>query len=199
MSADIREQKSAIRARVRNQLRLLSSVERAAAAVAVFSRLRGERVWREAETALLFSPLADEPDVSLALQDALTAGKALALPRFEEEAGAYVACRVTDPDHDLRLGRYGVKEPNRDCPVIPLNRLDFVAVPGVAFTVDGRRLGRGKGFYDRLLASVCGIKCGVAFDQQIVEHIPVEAHDIRLDYVLTPTRWCRVDRNAVVK
>ncbi|MEO7298989.1 MAG: 5-formyltetrahydrofolate cyclo-ligase, partial [Verrucomicrobiota bacterium] len=57
------------------------------------------------------------------------------------------------------------------------------------FDLTGRRLGRGKGFYDRLLAEIPGTKCGVCFDEQIVEEIPTESHDVRMDYVLTPTRW----------
>jgi 5-formyltetrahydrofolate cyclo-ligase len=78
-----------------------------------------------------------------------------------------------------------------------MNRLDFALVPGLGFTTDGRRLGRGKGYYDRVLAQVRGFKCGVAFDQQIVDEIPAEPHDAQLDCILTPTRWCRVTRGAV--
>jgi 5-formyltetrahydrofolate cyclo-ligase len=65
----------------------------------------------------------------------------------------------------------------------------LVLVPGVAFDSHGRRLGRGKGFYDQLLAFVRGTKCGVAFDEQIVPEIPIEPHDVRLNCILTPTRW----------
>jgi 5-formyltetrahydrofolate cyclo-ligase len=65
----------------------------------------------------------------------------------------------------------------------------LVLVPGVAFDLRGRRLGRGKGFYDRLLADAGGLKCGVAFDEQIVTEIPVEPHDVSVDCILTPTRW----------
>jgi 5-formyltetrahydrofolate cyclo-ligase len=62
-------------------------------------------------------------------------------------------------------------------------------VPGVAFDLHGRRLGRGKGFYDRLLADVRGKTCGVAFDEQIVREVPVEPHDSDVNCILTPTRW----------
>ncbi|MBP9903534.1 MAG: 5-formyltetrahydrofolate cyclo-ligase, partial [Verrucomicrobia bacterium] len=71
----------------------------------------------------------------------------------------------------------------------PLNRLDLVLVPGVAFDPRGGRLGRGQGYYDRLLAGVRGTKCGVAFDEQIVDAVPVGPLDIRLNCILTPTRW----------
>jgi 5-formyltetrahydrofolate cyclo-ligase len=73
-----------------------------------------------------------------------------------------------------------------------LNRLDLVLVPGVGFDLQGRRLGRGRGFYDRLLADVDGIKCGVAFEEQVVSEIPVGPRDVRLNFILTPTRCVEV-------
>ena len=67
-------------------------------------------------------------------------------------------------------------------------RLDLILVPGVAFDPGGHRLGRGKGFYDRLLAGMRGTKCGVALEEQIVAAIPVEPLDVRMNFILTPTR-----------
>jgi len=193
MSGELREEKTALRRRIRDHLQSLSPVERRAASERACCRLQEEKIWRQAGCVLLYSPLRDELDIGPLLAEALATGKALALPRFDETQSAYSACLVTDLARDLRSAKFGVLEPDATCPAVPLNRLDFVAVPGVAFTLDGRRLGRGKGFYDRLLASVGGIKCGVAFEQQIVSDLPVEPHDIRLDYILTPTRWCRTD------
>jgi 5-formyltetrahydrofolate cyclo-ligase len=76
--------------------------------------------------------------------------------------------------------------------VIALNRLDLALVPGVGFDADGRRLGRGRGHYDRLLAQVAGTKCGVAFDEQMAPEIPVAPHDVILNRIVTPTRWLEV-------
>ena len=199
MSLDLREQKSVLRRQIRDNLRSLLPAERSSASAGACFRLQQEPVWREARCVLLYSPLPDELDLRALLAQALAAGKMLALPRFDETQGAYSACQVADPASDLRTARFGILEPGPDCPALPLNRLDFVAVPGVGFTLDGRRLGRGRGFYDRMLASVGGIKCGIAFDQQIVSDIPVEPHDVRLDYILTPTRWCHAGRGAVLK
>ena len=75
------------------------------------------------------------------------------------------------------------------CAPALLNSLDLVLVPGVAFDLHGRRLGRGKGYYDQLLAGVCGTTCGVAFDEQIVREVPLEPHDVLMNCILTPTRW----------
>ena len=156
-------------------------------------------MWRGATRVLLYAPLPDELDVLPLLRNALLSGKQLALPRFDPIQKSYLACQVLNLDDDLRVGHYGIREPGINCRVIPLNRLDFVLVPGVAFAMDGRRLGRGKGIYDRLLTSVRGSKCGAGFDEQIVDGLPEEPHDIRLDCILTPTRWHCVEPRAVPK
>jgi len=75
----------------------------------------------------------------------------------------------------------GIREPATGCIEIPPDDLDLVLVPGVAFDLHGNRLGRGKGFYDRLLQNFRGTKCGIAFDEQIVEKIPAEKTDVRMD------------------
>ena len=87
------------------------------------------------------------------------------------------------------IGKFGVREPAERCAPVPLNRLDLVLVPGIAFDIRGGRLGRGQGYYDRLLSAVTGLKCGVAFDEQIVDAVPVGPLDVRLNCILTPTRW----------
>ena len=69
-----------------------------------------------------------------------------------------------------------------------LDRFDLILVPGLAFDKSGARLGRGRGFYDRFLAGITGFRVGVCFDWQLVESVPVEAHDIRMDAVVTPSQ-----------
>ena len=89
---------------------------------------------------------------------------------------------------DIATGAFGIREPAARCPEISLNRLDLILVPGVAFDLHGRRLGRGKGYYDRLLAGVRGVKCGIAFDEQMVNDVPAGPSDVRMDFMVTPTR-----------
>jgi 5-formyltetrahydrofolate cyclo-ligase len=151
--------------------------------------LQQQRVWQEAKTLMLFAPLPEELDVWPLLGAALAAGKQVALPRYAGTSAEYIACWVREPEKDLEVGHYGIREPNETCTIVPLLRLDFILVPGVAFDLHGRRLGRGKGHYDRVLAAARGTTCGVAFDEQIVREVPVEPHDVHLNCILTPTRW----------
>jgi 5-formyltetrahydrofolate cyclo-ligase len=186
---NVNHAKAALRAKMAAELKKLNATERAAAAIKACALLEQQAVWRSARALLFYAPLADEPDLWRLLEDSLANGKLVALPRFLPEQNTYVACHIIQVGSDLVAGKFGICEPRESCPIIPLNRLDLILVPGVAFDLNGHRLGRGKGYYDRLLAASSGPACGVAFDQQIVSHVPSGPHDARLSCILTPTRW----------
>jgi 5-formyltetrahydrofolate cyclo-ligase len=181
--------KAELRAKVRARSKTLTAAERGSASAALCARLRQQRIWLEARWVLLFSPLPTEPDVRSLLTEAIADGRTVALPAFEAETGGYSARQVVNPATDLVSGKFGIQEPAANCAGVPLNRLDLVLVSGIAFDSRGGRLGRGKGFYDRLLAAVNGLKCGVAFDEQLVDVVPVGPMDVRVNCILTPTRW----------
>jgi 5-formyltetrahydrofolate cyclo-ligase len=187
--------KAALRQQARTALKELTRGERTDASSRAIALAREQIIWRTARSVLFYSALSDEMDLGPLINIALEEGKCVALPRFSESDGSYSVCQVAGRD-SLRTGRYGILEPDLTAPSIPLKQLDLLFVPGLAFSQDGRRLGRGKGFYDRLLANVHGIKCGVCFDFQIQEQIPLEPHDIVLNCVLTPTRWFKCDSGA---
>ena len=186
---DIKRAKVDLRAEVVAELRKMIAAERAAASVQACMRLEQQDIWKNAKAILFYAPLPEELDIWRLVEDSLAAGKTVALPRFIPGQQAYAACQIKEIEKDLATGKFGMREPREHCGKIPLNRLDLILVPGVAFDLDGRRLGRGKGYYDRLLAELSGPACGVAFDQQMVERVPSEPHDMRLSCILTPTRW----------
>jgi len=184
--------KKELRARLRARLRGIPPARRERDSAQARALLARQRVWREAKAILFYAPRADELDLLALLEQALAEGRAAALPRFFPETGLYAACQIENFSRDCAPGKFGIAEPAARCPVFPLNRLDFALVPGVGFDAAGHRLGRGRGYYDRLLASVAGTRCGVAFDEQMAEHIPAEPHDITLNCILTPTRWVEI-------
>jgi 5-formyltetrahydrofolate cyclo-ligase len=189
MTADLNEQKDALRRQIRNALQKMSPAVRMAESIELCGRL--EPQLQSARTILFFAPLSDEPDIWPLLEKLLPTQKICALPAFDSAAQTYSARRVQNLTTDLSVGNFGIREPVTGCPEIPPGDLDLILVPGVAFDLNGHRLGRGKGFYDRLLANARGVKCGVAFDQQVVKAVPAEAHDIRMDFILTPTQCMR--------
>jgi 5-formyltetrahydrofolate cyclo-ligase len=185
----VQRQKQLVREQFRRKLRHKPPAERATDSAALCGRLLGSSLWEETRTVLFFAPLTDEPDIWPAFEFILRQGLTTALPRMELSQGRYVSCVVRDPARDLVTGHYGIKEPGPHCQEHPVNLLDLVLVPGVAFDLGGRRLGRGAGYYDRLLSAVRGTTCGIAFDEQISGELPVEPHDVFVDCILTPTRW----------
>ncbi len=181
--------KAAQRQRVRRDLAAISSEQRMIQSGQLCDRLKGLKIWREARTIFAFAAMADEPSLDEVLAEAIAAGRQVALPRFDEATSSYQAVAIRDWSRDLVAARFGVREPKPGGLVLPWNQLDLVLVPGVAFDRRGARLGRGRGFYDRLLVDGAGHRCGVAFDVQIAEAVPEQAHDIRMNSILTPTRW----------
>jgi 5-formyltetrahydrofolate cyclo-ligase len=181
----IAQEKGRIRAQVR--ARLAGVVERTIFSAQVVERLLARPEWNNSQTVLAYVALPDELDMSNVISAAWRSGKRVGLPRYEPASGTYGAAEYRG--ETLVAQKFGVREPALEAPALPLKQLDLVLVPGVAFDRFGRRLGRGKGFYDRLLAEVIGVKCGVALDEQVVDSLPFEPHDIAVDFVLTPTRW----------
>jgi 5-formyltetrahydrofolate cyclo-ligase len=193
MSLDIFARKRVLRLRMQ-ELQARKSLEQAARdSIGLCAQLRPQAVWLECRSVLSFLPLPGEPDIRPLLEEALAQGKTVLLPRFDPKKREYDVCAV-GALANLQLGHFGILEPGPECPKEELFGLDFCLVPGVAFDCKGRRLGRGKGYFDRLLASVRGHKCGVVFDWQLVEEVPVEPHDVCVNSLLTPTRWffCRL-------
>ena len=190
-----------IKERLRQQMRaeMLRRRSDEAASAQIIVRLKEQPIWQKSRSVLFFSALPGEPDLRALCADALAEGKVVAFPRHIEASDSYAAFCVKNLETELSArGRFGIAEPTPACAEFPLNKLDFVLVPGIAFAINGARLGRGKGYFDRLLAQVAGTRCGVAFDWQILPAIPTEAHDIFVDCLVTPTQW-RVFRDVVNK
>jgi 5-formyltetrahydrofolate cyclo-ligase len=181
--------KAALREQLRAEAARHSRAERQEGSRAICVQLARQSLWSDARKVLAFMPLESEPDLTALFSSLLASGKTLALPRFDPITGGYQTVQVTDPATDLVRGRYGVLEPKTECPLLPLKELDLALVPGIGFSLNGCRLGRGKGYFDRMLCEVHGWICGVAFDWQVTVEIPSEQHDIHVKSIVTPTRW----------
>ena len=157
-----------------------------AAAEALAQIVVGMREFRSATRVALYAALPDEISTAAIHRAAGAAKKRVALPR--SLTGGVLAFAWVESWEDLRPGRYGVLEPAEGSEMVSLADLDLIIVPGVAFDRSGRRLGRGAGCYDRVLASRTGdhpFVLGVAEAAQIVEEVPTEEFDQRVDAVAT--------------
>ncbi len=177
--------KRAMRDAMRRRLVLLSAEERAVESARICRRLVELPGWKGDGVLLGFAGMETEPDILPALREA-AGHREVALPRWDPVHLRYEAARLIS-GAGLAIGRYGVLEPASGEATIPFERLDLILVPGLAFDRCGRRLGRGKGYFDRLLASAPQARrWGVAFDMQIVMEVPTSAHDVNLHLLVTP-------------
>jgi 5-formyltetrahydrofolate cyclo-ligase len=152
--------------------------------------------WRQARTILAFLPLpppALEVDLSELLRTAIASGRRVCLPRVDWASGTMQPAIVPTID-DLSSTRHSVRQPAKDKPAVPLDEIDLVLVPGLSFDLNGNRLGRGAGFYDRFLAPLVAggpggpRTCGVCFEAQLVDRIPTDPWDVPMHAIATECR-----------
>ncbi|MFH1751216.1 MAG: 5-formyltetrahydrofolate cyclo-ligase [Candidatus Micrarchaeota archaeon] len=150
----------------------------------ICSKFTASKSFEEAKTILFYLPIRGEVQTSEAIEIAISKGKILAAPVVEN--GALVP-RKLQLDK-LKVGPFGVLEPFGTS-IIPLENIDLVVVPGIAFDLHGGRIGYGKGYYDAFLKKIPKAKkIGLAYDFQIVSHFPKELHDVFTDIVFTEKR-----------
>lgn len=136
---------------------------------------------KNAHVVMAFSPLPIEPMIMPAVESLLCSGKVVLMPHVE---GNDITLRQYNGSDSMEEGEYHILEP-KDLPSVGKKDIDVVLVPGVAFSHDGYRLGRGKGYYDRFLADIPNAwTIGVPFAYQITDDVPVEEHDVRLNEVI---------------
>jgi 5-formyltetrahydrofolate cyclo-ligase len=180
--------KQQLRQRIITARSALAEDERRAMSAAVRARLLDLPAYRAARTVLGYmhfgAELQSEPWVARVLAD----GKQLLLPRVNAATRELELYRVENLVHDLAPGAWNIMEPLPSCArFAPDEPLDFVLLPGVAFTREGVRLGYGSGFYDKLLAR---LKCSPAlvsgaYSMQLVEDIPQEDTDRKVEWLVT--------------
>ena len=150
----------------------------------VFSMVESLSVFREANRIMLYYSLPDELPTDTIIKS-WSNSKELLLPRIEGNN-----LRIFKYNSlAIEIGNYNIMEPLRDCEEVNASDIDLIIVPGIAFDHLCKRLGRGKGFYDKLLGTTSAIKIGVGFDCQIIESVPSEFHDCSMDLVITATNF----------
>lgn len=172
--------KSDIRRAAKSAVKALTAQQKADKSTLILSRIASSESIKSAKTVALYASLSDEVQ-SFELIELLSQTKRVVLPRV---AGNDMDFYPYTPS-SLKVGAFGIEEPQGSEPISP-DEIDVIVVPGVAFTTDGKRCGRGKGYYDKYLSrsGFRAIKIGVCYTEQLAENIPNEPHDIVMDYMI---------------
>lgn len=158
---------------------MLSEMEKASAAEEVFAQLEKTAAFMMADNILMYHSLPDELQTIKFLQK-WHDRKRFFLPRVNGVNLDILPYEETR----LELGSFHIEEPTGD-DVVDVDDIELMVIPAVAFDRKGNRLGRGKGFYDRLLSTSKATKIGVGYEFQLFDDLPSEPHDVAMDMVIT--------------
>lgn len=193
----IRTQKAIMRKKMQEKLKsFLSCGNAVSASETICRKFLDSDAYKNSRTVLLYMSLPAEPDVSSVIRQALSDGKKVCVPKTFLDTNRMDFFYLDDTKElsaQLEYGAFHIREPKPFLEKVPdgdrFPDKSVMLVPGLAFSEDGKRLGRGKGFYDRYIALIpenaSVTLCGLCFSFQISADIPVETHDRRLDMVLT--------------
>ena len=174
-SDSLQEEKAALRRQMRQKLRALSPEQARAESRLASLALLDMPAFQAAGCVLAYMAMPGECDPSLAVEAARC------------EAGGKLSLWVPAGLEDLEIGRYGIWEPApARCKPLQPGQVEFAIVPGLAFDAAGRRLGRGVGYYDRLLKGMRATKVGFAFSCQLLPAVPVWGQDVGMDALALP-------------
>jgi len=166
---------------MRKRRKALSSADRAAASDRICERLTAMHL---PEQIAVYLASADEIDLTRFIEDAIARGVRLAAPRWNGKVYELAELNGCWPT-GLVAGPHAILEPPQVAPRIEASSIGAWIVPGLAFAKDGARLGYGGGWYDRLVKGSTGRKVGVGYRFQVVDALPSEPHDIRLNEIVT--------------
>lgn len=191
MGADsIEETKAGLRAMVRARLRELTAHERARLSRAACDEAGAWAPLAGASCVLAYAPMPSEVDITPLIEALLDRGVTVCIPRVDWAGARIDPVPIRDLAADLTMVERGVRQPREALAPVAIDSVQVVVVPGVAFDLHAGRLGRGGGFYDRVLGARTrpGMALGVGFEAQVVERVPMEGHDQRVDALATPAR-----------
>ena len=184
MASTIDLEKKKLRRRVREELSALSRSELVRSDNALFARFLALPQVEAAKTIFAFWGIPGrEPDTSRLIGELVKRGKTVGLPRMLPEHRMEV--RRFEADRPLVKASFGISEPGEDCHLLDRENVDLVLVPAVCYDRRGFRLGFGGGYYDRWLEHFSGVTVGLCRGAVLRETVPVEAHDAKVDILLT--------------
>ncbi|XP_011869083.1 PREDICTED: 5-formyltetrahydrofolate cyclo-ligase [Vollenhovia emeryi] len=186
--------KSALRKEIKGILRNISLEERKQQSAQVFEKLRLLKQYQDSKRISLYLSTKDEIDTLPILKHTFDTGKEVFVPQYRGKTMEMVKLRSMEDYETLPLTKWNIKQPSTaECRENALEKdgLDLIILPGVAFTINGKRLGHGMGYYDKYLKrcfqkqSVKPYLVAVGFKEQIQEDVPVNEDDVPVDIVFT--------------
>ena len=190
----VEEQKSFLRKRAKAALKEYCSdlPLMKQTAKSVVTSVTNSDEYKNATMILGFMPMNDEVDIVPLMKQALKDKKKVAVPKMAKSGNDMDFYLIDDFDGDFNSdNKYNIREPSENCTKLSPDQIPsdaLIFVPGLVFNLEGARLGRGKGYYDKYLSRVSDrdrkIVCGVCFTICVTKAVPIEKNDVRVNYLL---------------
>ena len=152
----------------------------------IFDKVINSNYYKEAKSIFVFVSFGTEVDTHKIINHALANGKTICVPKIPSKKVGIEIYKINSFD-DLKEGYFKVLEPKDNCPLASGDDMDLILMPGLAFDRDGGRIGYGAGFYDRFLEKmiVNVDKIAIAYDFQLMDNVPTNELDVRIDGIIT--------------
>ncbi len=153
--------------------------------------------FRNASAVMIYLDIPNEVDTSHVAMAAWQEDKTVLVPKVTWEHKHITAVEIKSLETGLVQTPQGLREPQQGEPW-PIEMIDFIVVPALAYDKRGHRLGRGGGFYDRFLATpgIHAVTCGLAFSLQVVDELPIHGNDYPVDILVTDEQVLRFDHKT---
>lgn len=180
----LQKDKNILRAAMREKARLMKEGEVISASETIAGRLFSLPQMLDANIVFCYVSIEQEVQTYSIIEKLLDMGKKVCVPKCYR-GGIMDARLISSLENLTPCSPFGILEPSDAAEMVDPAMIDFAIVPGLAFDRKGRRLGKGAGYYDRYLRSVKAVKCGVCFDEMLIDSVAVGAYDIPMDIVVT--------------
>jgi 5-formyltetrahydrofolate cyclo-ligase len=197
---DIRTEKRRLRQELQERLRQLPAGERSRKSKEACAHLVNTPPFCDSAIIMMYLPLPHEVDTTAAILRAWKLGKTIVVPKISWTQRHMMPVVITSLEAGFTTAVHGLKNPVTGSPV-PLEEIGLIVAPGLGFDRHGKRLGRGGAYYDRFFDSpgLTAVRCGLAFEEQIVESVPVTRHDRSLDMLVTDRQVLYFNHSGEVK
>jgi len=183
--------KENLRKEIKEKRRKISKEEQRKKSKEIKEKLFSLLEYKFTETILYYISFDSEVFTHEIVKEALNE-KRVVVPIINKEDFSLILSELKDWD-DLEVGSYGILEPKKEkINKVAINEIDLIIVPGIAFDMNGNRLGQGKGYYDRLLKNSNAVKIALAYEIQIVDKVPTKENDIPVDMIISEKRIIKI-------
>lgn len=178
--------KSQMRREIKSRLIKIKDKQRSEKSRQLCRNLIGTRQFQKASTVMIYLSMPYEVDTTPIILHCWQQGKTVVVPKISWQQRHMIPIEIKSLETGIATGAGGLRNPTTGAPM-PIDDIGIVVAPGLAFDKNGNRLGRGGGYYDRFFASdlLKAPVCTLAFNEQIVDDVPTEEHDITVDFIVT--------------